>query len=102
MALAVVATALALGACGGGEEHVALAIQRAERPDGIIVLHVECADDVRVEVREDPERSGLSQITVWGDPKVGTCDTKARLSGKDMYGTQFVDGATSQVVTIAT
>lgn len=81
---------------------MALAVQRAERPDGIIVLHVECADDVAVELRADPEGSGLSQVTVWGNPKVGTCDTKARVSGRDLYGNRFVDGATSQVVTIAT
>jgi hypothetical protein len=104
--VAFVVTAIGLIVAGAltrpDEDHVALAIQRAERPDGIIVFHVECADDVRVEVRPDPAASGLSQVTVWGSPKTGTCDTKARLSARDMYGTQFVDGATSQVVTIIT
>jgi len=95
----VVAT-LALGGCGGGEQRVALAIQRAERPDGVVVFHVECADDVEVELRSDPAGSGLLEVTVWGDPQVGTCDTKGRASARDLAGDRFVDGATSQVVTV--
>ena len=100
VAAAVVVAVLALTGCGGGEEHVALAIERAERPDGTVVLHVECADDVEVALGPDPAGSGLPQVTVWGDPKVGTCDTEGRLSGSDLPGDQFIDGATSQVVTV--
>ena len=98
---AVLVVPLALAGCGGGEQRVALAIHEAERPDGIVVLHVECADDVEVQLSPDPSGSALPQVTVWGDPVVGRCDRKARVSGRDLPGDAFVDGATSQVVTIA-
>lgn len=95
----VAAATLALAGCGGDEEHVALAIQKAERPDGTVILHVECADDIEVEQRLDPEGSGLQQVTVWGDPQMGTCEPEVGLS--DLAEDQFVDGATSQVVTVS-
>lgn len=102
--LAVTATAvvaaLALSGCGGGEEHVALAIQQAERQGGAVVLTVECATDIEIEQHADPEGSGLVQVTVWGDPKTGTCHPDARLD--DLPADQFVDGASSQVVTVST
>ena len=101
VAATAVVAALALTGCGGSEQHVALAVQRAERPDGIVVLHVECAEDVEVELGPDPSGSPLPQVTVWGDPVVGRCDAKGRLDGQDLPGDAFVDGATSQVVTIS-
>lgn len=91
---------LALGGCGGGERHVALAIQTAERSDGAVVLTVECATDLEVERAPDPEGSGLVQVTVWGDPANGTCDPQVELDDLDQE--KFVDGASSQVVTVAT
>lgn len=100
VAATAVVAALALTGCGRGEQHVALAVHRAERPDGVVVLHVECADRVQVDLGPDPAGSGLPQVTVWGDPQIGTCDAKGRISGRDLPGPQFVDGATSQVVTI--
>lgn len=98
VAATAVVAALALTGCGGGEDHVALAIQRAERVDGGVTFTVECADAVEVAVRPDPEGSGLQQVTVWGDPKVGTCVPDARTS--EVEADRFVDAATSQVVTV--
>lgn len=100
VAATAVVAALALTGCGGGEEHVALAIQKAERPHGTVILHVECAEDIEVEQRPDPEGSGLQQVTVWGDPKVGTCDPVDQAALNDLGEDRFVDGATSQVVTV--
>jgi hypothetical protein len=101
--LAVTATAvvaaLALGGCGGGEEHVALAIREAERQGGSVHLTVECASNIEIDRRPDPEGSGLDQVTVWGDPQSGTCNPDARLD--DLAADRFVDGASSQVVTVA-
>jgi hypothetical protein len=100
--LAVVATAvaaaLALTGCGGGEQHVALAIQKAERADGAVRFTVECAEDIEVDQRPDPAGSGLIQVTVWGDPQVGTCHPEATAEG--LSGDRLVDGASSQVVHI--
>ncbi|WP_421119200.1 hypothetical protein ACE2AJ_17825 [Aquihabitans daechungensis] len=98
VAATAVVAALALTGCGGGESHVALAIQEAERPSGTVLLTVECADDLDVEQQIDPAGSGLQQVTVWGDPQTGTCDPQVELD--DLAADQFVDGATSQVVTI--
>ena len=102
VAAAVLAVALALTGCGGGEQHVALAIQKAERPHGTVLLHVECADDIEVEQRLDPAGSGLQQVTVWGNPKVGTCEPwdPGDAALDDLSEDRFVDGATSQVVTV--
>ena len=101
MGAAGVVGVLVLGACGGGEEDVALAIETAERPNGVVLLHVECATDIEVEVRPDPAGSGLQQVTVWGNPKVGTCDPTNQAALSDMSDDQFVDGATSQVITVS-
>ena len=102
--LAIAATALvavlSLAGCGGGEQHVALAIQSAERPNGTVLLHVECATDIEVDQRPDPAGSGLQQVTVWGNPKMGTCDPTNRAALNDLSDDRFVDGATSQVVTV--
>lgn len=98
VAATAVVAALALGGCGGGEEHVALAIQEAERLDGAVVLTVECATSIEIDQRPDPEGSGLDQVTVWGDPENGTCHPVAQLDGFE--ADQFVDGASSQVVTV--
>jgi hypothetical protein len=97
VAATTVVAALALTGCGGGEDHVALAIQEAVRTDGAVVLTVECASDVDVEVRPDPDGSGLQQVTVWGDPETGTCHPDATV---DLAGDRFVDGASSQVVAV--
>jgi hypothetical protein len=98
VAATAVVAALALAGCGGGEEHVALAVQKAERPNGTVILHVECAEDIEVEQRPDPAGSGLQQVTVWGDPKVGRCDPTNQAALNDLAEDEFVDGATSQVV----
>lgn len=98
VAATAVVAALALTGCGGGEEHVALTIQKAERPHGTVELTVECATDIEVDLRPDPAGSGLEQVTVWGNPKMGTCRPDA--SSNDIAGDRFVDGATSQVVTV--
>jgi hypothetical protein len=75
-------------------------------------LEVECADHVRVELRDDPAGSGLTQITVWGRPRVGRCtptdasvnqfelDRRAQANGQ-RNADKFVDGATSQVVSLS-
>ena len=75
-------------------------------------LEVECADHVRVELRDDPAGSGLTQITVWGRPRVGRCtptdatvntfelDRRAQANGQ-RTANKFVDGASSQVVTLS-
>lgn len=98
VAATAVVAALALTGCGGGEQHVALAIGEAQRADGTVVFTVECADGIEVDQRPDPAGSGLEQITVWGNPKTGTCHPDAGVD--DLTGDQFVDGATSQVVTV--
>ncbi|MCU1371808.1 MAG: hypothetical protein JWO77_3002 [Ilumatobacteraceae bacterium] len=99
LAATAVVAALALTGCGGGEDHVALAIQQAERPHGTVVFTVECAEEIEVELAPDPAGSGLEQVTVWGNPRTGTCHPDA--ASDDLAGDQFVDGATSQVVTVA-
>ena len=101
VALAALAAGAALTGCGGGEEHVALAIRSAERPNGTVLLHVECATNIEVEQRLDPAGSGLQQITVWGDPQMGTCDPTDQAALNDLGEDRFVDGATSQVVTVS-
>jgi hypothetical protein len=98
LVLAAVTGAVALSSCGGGEHHVALAIEQAERSSGTVVLTVECATGIDVDRRPDPAGSGLDQVTVWGDPKTGTCHPDVTLD--DLPQDKFVDGASSQVVTV--
>lgn len=96
--------AVAIGAATRpSEDRVALAIQKAERPNGTVLFHVECADDIEVEQRPDPAGSGLIQVTVWGRPRVGTCEpwNPGGAADDDLGVDQFVDGATSQVVTVS-
>ena len=97
---------------GADAGRTALAIQRAT-PFGFgggVLLQVECADQVTVERRPDPAGSGLEQITVWGRPRVGRChpDVRvgfgvgARIDADHPAGPlKFVDGASSQVVTVS-
>jgi hypothetical protein len=99
-ALVVVGVAIVGAATRPSEDRVALAIQGAERPNGTVILHVECADDITIEQRPDPEGSGLEQVTVWGSPRTGTCDPTDRAALSDLREDRFVDGATSQVVTV--
>ena len=77
---------------------MALAIHRAERPHGTVVLTVECATNIEVDQRPDPAGSGLEQVTVWGDPQMGRCHPDVGLN--DLAQDRFVDGATSQVVEV--
>ena len=97
--VAALLATLALAGCGGGEDRVALAVQGAERQEGVVLLTVECAAAIEVEQRPDPEGSGLQQVTVWGSPETGTCHPDVRLD--DLAEDRFVDGASSQVVTVA-
>lgn len=105
--VAVVLLAIAAVAIGAAtrpdEGRVALAIQEAERPNGTVLLHVECADDIEIETRPDPAGSGLLQVTVWGHPKVGTCEpwNPGDAAMNDLPDDRFIDGATSQVVVVA-
>jgi hypothetical protein len=104
--VAIVLVAVGVVAIGAAtrpsEDRVALAIQKATRPNGTVLFHVECADDIEVEQRTDPEGSGLIQVTVWGRPRVGTCEPwdPGGAADNDLAVDQFVDGATSQVVTV--
>jgi hypothetical protein len=113
VAVATVAAVAASDGYGADSGEAALAIHGAH-PVGstaTVQLEVECADHVRVEIRDDPEGSGLDQITVWGRPRVGRCTpAEAAVSTLELArraaarGQQapakFVDGATSQVVEI--
>ena len=80
------------------EARVALAIQRAVRPHGTVIFTVECATDIEVRQAPDPAGSGLTQVTVWGRPKVGRCNPTNLAADGDLGSDTFVDGATSQVV----
>ncbi|HWJ97802.1 MAG TPA: hypothetical protein VNQ33_06550 [Acidimicrobiales bacterium] len=114
LAVVTVAVVGITGGYGADADEAALAI-RGTRTVGFsadLQLDVECADHVRVEIRDDPEGSGLDQVTVWGRPRVGRCtpadamvntlelDRRAADRGQEPP-TKFVDGATSQVVEIA-
>ncbi|MFN8017760.1 MAG: hypothetical protein U0P45_06525 [Acidimicrobiales bacterium] len=80
------------------EQRVALAIHEAVRPHGTVIFTVECATDIEVRQAPDPAGSGLTQVTVWGRPKVGRCDPSDLAADNDLSSDTFVDGATSQVV----
>lgn len=97
-AVGVVVVAILAGGGGGGEPRVALAVQRAERAGDVVLLTVECADDLEVDQQPDPAGSGLPQITVWGSPKMGRCVPPVAVDA--LAGDEFVDGASSQVVIV--
>ena len=95
---------------GADSGRTALAIARVE-PTGFgngFHLITECADHVEVEVSRDAGGSDLPQVTVWGRPRVGRCDSGAVVSfplsafrqraGGPAPLTHIVDGASSQVV----
>lgn len=97
---------------GADSSRTALAIQKATSFGfgGGVLLHVECADHVTVERRPDPAGSGLEQITVWGRPRVGRCLPDVRIgfgvgprvdADHPAGPIKFVDGASSQVVTVS-
>lgn len=85
--------------CGLDQGRTALAIQSASRPNGAVLLQVECADRIEIDQGRDPAGSGLEQVTIWGHPKVGRCHPTIGLN--DLGRDQFVDGATSQVVEVS-
>ena len=79
---------------------------------GNVHLVVECATDVTVTVGKDHGGSALAEVTVWGRPKVGRCHPDEASIGGGVHNglppgpdgssqQKFVDGATSQVVTIS-
>ncbi len=96
---------------GADAGRTALAIQEATTFGfgGGVSLQVECADQVTIERAPDPSGSGLEQITVWGRPRVGRCHPDAQVAfplepvtpGKSRQPLKFVDGTTSQVVTVS-
>lgn len=98
--LLVVGVAALGAATRPSEDRVALAIQKAVRPNGTVVFTVECATDIEVEQSMDPAGSGLIEVTVWGKPKVGRCDPSNQAADNDLGVDRFVDGATSQVVVV--
>lgn len=90
--------AVSLVGCGTGADRTALAVtdHRWVGTDRLAV-HTECADDVRAEVGEDLDGSGLTQITVWGTPRWGRCAPEVVVSLPT--GTpQVVDGTTGTVI----
>ena len=114
VAIAVVAIVGLTDGYGADSGEAALAISGVH-PIGFsaqLQLEVECADHVRVELRDDPAGSGLTQVTVWGRPRVGRCtptdatlnqfelDRRAQANGQ-MTATKIVDGASSQVVSLS-
>jgi len=99
---------------GADSGRTALAITRID-PMGFgngFHLITECADHIEVEVSPDAGGSALPQITVWGRPRVGRCDSGAAVSfpisafrqradGEPPL-TQVVDGASNQVIDLPT
>lgn len=98
LVVALGASAL-LGACGGGEDRVALAVDEARRTGDVVVVSTECADEVRAELRPDPQGSGLVQVSLWGRPQVGRCQPTTTIE-VPVDQTKLVDAATGQVVDI--
>lgn len=94
-----IVAASVLAGCGGDDGRTALAIDRAEVVDGGIVLLGECADRLEADVSPDPGGSGLTQVTLWGRPRIGRC--RARLQ-VDLVSApdKIVDGATSMVISV--
>lgn len=99
---------------GADAGRTALAITRID-PVGFgnaFHLVTECADHIEVEVSRDAGGSDLPQVTVWGRPRVGRCDSGATVSfplsafrrraDGPLPLTQVVDGTTSQVVDVPT
>lgn len=60
---------------------------------------VECAEDVTVTVGRDHGGGALPEVTVWGRPTIGRCQSTAEVTVPGLPG-KIVDGATSQVVEI--
>jgi hypothetical protein len=95
--LATSASLLGATGCGGDEDRVALAITGTRWVDDArLELTTECAE---LEGRAWVTSRGAEppEVTVWGSPKVGTCEAVAEI--RLVPGiTKIVDGATSQVV----
>ncbi|NLD77583.1 MAG: hypothetical protein GX643_13055 [Acidimicrobiales bacterium] len=86
-----------LGACGRNQR-TALAIEDVRwHGTAAILLTTECATDLEVEVGPDNSGTGLTEITLWGSPSVGTCESSLSVS-IDAGTARIVDGATSMVI----
>ena len=97
VALAAIAGTGALAGCGGGEEHVALAIADTSwNTRGELVVSTECADITEAEFVPSAD-GGPATMTIWGDPKLGTCSPTIVVPVAPET-TKVVDAASSEVV----
>lgn len=92
--------ALTLGVLAGcgNDERTALAIEDVRwRDKTSLVVSTECATDLATEVGPDHSGTGLPEVTVWGDPSMGTCRPTSVVVIPD-GATRIVDGTTSMVI----
>ncbi|MCB1040366.1 MAG: hypothetical protein R2701_08085 [Acidimicrobiales bacterium] len=94
------ASALSVASCGADQGRTSLAIEEISAVDGAVRATVECATAVTAEVRPDPAGSGLLEVSLWGDPKVGRCHPEVPLLEVPSGTEKVVDGATGQVVEV--
>lgn len=99
-ALVAAATAISAG-CSADHQRTALAIDEIVVHATTVRATTECADDVTAEVRPDPKGSGLLEVSLWGRPKVGRCHPSVDLDDVPTDTAKVVDGATSQVIDVA-
>lgn len=99
--IGLVASITMLGACSRNQR-TALAIGEARwHGNSAVVLTTECATDLDAEVGPDRSGTGLTEITLWGSPSIGTCRPSLSVS-VHADTTHIVDGATSMVVELPT
>lgn len=88
---------LSLTACGGGDR-TALAIEELRWiGTTTLVVTTECATEVEAEVGPDHSDAGLPEVTLWGNPSLGTCQPSVAVVVPEGT-TRVVDGTTSMVV----
>ena len=96
-AVALVIAAAALAGCGGGEQHVALAVRDTAWVSATeLAVTTECAE-VTEATFEPAAGAQPATLTIWGDPKLGTCDP-ALVIPVPAGTTKVVDAASSEVV----